>query len=146
MVEWQQVLGKPRESEELRHVYDQFGLTDPEKIKIYSDGAEYHCFFKVGVAICFMKDRVDSVDFYKHDKMYATVSSSLLPSGITPEMTGEEFVETYGEPSEKAGGFQQRMDIWLRWSDACIQVEFQERDWDTLHKKPWSSLTLFNPS
>ncbi|KAA8912281.1 hypothetical protein TRICI_003561 [Trichomonascus ciferrii] len=146
MVEWQQVLGKSRASEELRQIYDKSSLKDPETIRTYPDGAEYHCFFKVGVAICFMKDKVDSVDFYKHDKLYTTVPSSLLPSGISLEMTGEEFVGKYGEPSEKAGGFQKHMDIWLRWPESGIQVEFQERDWDAGQKKSWSGLTLFHPS
>lgn len=138
--DWRQDLGEPRNPENL---YNILGI--PDTTKKYSDGAEYLCFYRHGIALCYLNDILDSIDFYNYttgSSSYSTVGKDELPNNITLITTGKEFVSIYGEPREKGGGRQQNMDIWLRWSN--MEVVLDSKDWETAQDTTWKTITIYN--
>uniref|UniRef100_A0A060T1V0 ARAD1C27258p n=1 Tax=Blastobotrys adeninivorans TaxID=409370 RepID=A0A060T1V0_BLAAD len=133
-----QILGSP-ESTTIPQLVQLLG--DPDETKSYGS-VKYYCFYSKGIAIGVDKGRVDSADFYKGGR-YTCAPKELLPEWLAPEMTGKQFVETFGEPVEKGGGGKGGIDIWLRWKD--FQVDIKETDWDKAKDQPWTSVTIFEP-
>jgi hypothetical protein len=140
---WNQALGKHEDSAEIKQFLESLGITldDTEEKKTYKDGATYYCFYKLGVALCFTAKALSSVDFYKLNRRYSDVKPDLLPEGISLTSTGKELVDKFGEPLEKGGGRAKAMDIWLRWNN--LEIQINDRDWDTAKNCSWSSLTVF---
>ncbi len=99
---------------------------------------------------------LDSFDLYKNipnsmiQKRYTTVSETMLPGNLKLKTTSKELVENFGEPDEKGGGINNKYDIWLRWDKVKvdnitlgIQVEIDDRSWETAQNATWSSITIF---
>jgi hypothetical protein len=73
---------------------------------------------------------------------------------ITPETTGIQFVETFGEPDRKGGGAGPStgsIGIWCEWSRDGIMVEFGgdesrgPKAWETGKDAVWKVITIFPP-
>lgn len=123
---------------------------DQNTIKKYPPSTEYHCYFDLGIALCFEAGLLDSIDFYKEENnsaslpsaKYKTVSKDRVPVEIGYDATGKDLVEKLGEPLEKGGGSGKgQISIWLRWKH--VQVEIPTRDWDIAKDLKWSALTIF---
>lgn len=142
MTNWYQVLGKNLD-EVQRTLQENFHieLSAAEDIKEYSDGASYYCFYEKGIALCFINEHLDSIDFYRPaaTSRYKPVSDQLLPAEIKTNDTGKTLVQRFGEPTQKGAG---RIDIWLRWDSKQLEVQIPDRDWDQAKNKTWSSITI----
>lgn len=142
-------LGTPIESERHKELLFALSLLNDSKktVIVYKPSTEYHCYYEEGIALCFEKSQLDSIDFYKisgdrpSSSKYKSVLRSRLPEGIDYNATGKELVEKFGEPLEKGGGMSSKIDIWLRWKG--IQFEIPTRNWDLAKETGWSSFTLF---
>lgn len=73
---------------------------------------------------------------------------------ITPETTGKQFVEAFGEPDRKGGGAGPAtgsIGIWCEWSKDGIMVEFGgdesrgPKAWETGKDAVWKVITIFPP-
>lgn len=143
---WQQLLGKTRQ--EIEPLLDSslgISLNSAQDVKEYKDGATYFCFYDLGIALCFIKGRLDSVDFYsrtaRSNSQYSQVGEHFLPLDIVINDTGLSFVNKFGEPSEKGGA--NGINIWLRWAEAGLEAQFPTRNWDDAKNQRWSSITIY---
>ncbi|KAK9373908.1 uncharacterized protein V1513DRAFT_447934 [Lipomyces chichibuensis] len=150
-----------------------------ELIKRYGNDTIYVIYHAAGVALRFTKlsgtmstdlFELDSLELYNADERYAPVSESILPfKGITHSTTAQQFIQAYGEPTQKGGGLSQSLDIWLRWdpfdslstifpndssgSDRTntatyprqtgLEIQIDNRSWDSASNSKWKSLTLY---
>ncbi|KII93793.1 hypothetical protein PLICRDRAFT_405835 [Plicaturopsis crispa FD-325 SS-3] len=73
---------------------------------------------------------------------------------VTPETTGKEFVECFGEPDRKGGGAGPSagsIGIWCEWSKDGIMVEFGGDEargpqaWEKGKDAVWKIITIFPP-
>ncbi|KAH3674226.1 hypothetical protein WICMUC_003468 [Wickerhamomyces mucosus] len=138
---WFSIIGLERFSRELNDFLraKSVDLEAAEK-KIYGS-TTYYNLYQSGISICFVNLKLDSIDFYQIDKKFKSVDESLLPLEVKHTTTGKTLVEKFGEPLEKGGGFNDKMDIWLRWER--IQAEINDRSWETAHNSIWKSITIF---
>ncbi|KAK9457943.1 hypothetical protein V1511DRAFT_491291 [Dipodascopsis uninucleata] len=99
---------------------------------------------------------LDAIEFYAIDKNYSTVDAHLLPLDIKLDTPPDQLVATFGEPDGKGGGIKQSMDLWMRWDSLPLdmvqnlttkkiglEVQIDDRSWDTGSKSRWKSLTIF---
>lgn len=112
------------------------------KVKNYSDGVVYYCFFPRGVAISLQMGVVDAIELYQEDSEYGKVASESIPFPLESDSTGKDLVEKFGEPIEKGGGTKaQPIDIWLRWAN--FEITIKSRDWNEAQKIPWSTASIW---
>ncbi|KAK9469284.1 hypothetical protein V1512DRAFT_255902 [Lipomyces arxii] len=146
----------------------QDGLTEGV-IKRYGANILYILYRPVGIALCFEDDsktgqfHLAAIEFYNGSKGYSPTPEKLLPfKGINSITTAKDFVECYGEPSDKGGGVTQQFDIWMRWDvvaevtlweteisrsqgpqkSISMEVGIDDRDWDTASKGKWKSIIV----
>ncbi|KAK9344552.1 hypothetical protein V1522DRAFT_453062 [Lipomyces starkeyi] len=148
-------------------------------IKRYGNDTIYVIYHAAGIALRFTKPsdmtstdlfELDSLELYNADERYAAASASILPfNGIANSTTAQEFIQVYGEPTQKGGGFSQSLDIWLRWDpfdsistiisndgsgsdgpntttstrQTGLEIQIDNRSWDSASNSKWKSLTLY---
>ncbi|KAK9493883.1 hypothetical protein V1508DRAFT_438536 [Lipomyces doorenjongii] len=148
-------------------------------IKRYGNDTIYIIYYAAGIALRFTKlsgststdlFELDSLELYNADERYAPASESILPfNGLTNSTTAQQFIQAYGEPTAKGGGFSQSFDIWLRWDpfdsistiirndssgpdmtntttstrQTGLEIQIDNRSWDSASNSKWKSLTLY---
>jgi len=139
--EWLSVIGLGPKSQVLNEFLKlkNVDLATAE-IKTFKDTTLYNL-YENGLSFAFVDEKLDSIDFFQKDKKFKTVDSKLLPFGITNTSTGKNLLDIFGEPIEKGGGLNSRMDIWLRWD--TLQIELDDQSWDTAKDANWKSITIF---
>ncbi|CDK24321.1 unnamed protein product [Kuraishia capsulata CBS 1993] len=148
---WDELIGLSKEQCERSYLMRHTGGTfDQASLRTYSDGTSVYSFYEKGLSFGFLKDgTLDSIDFYNDKtsggvRAMKTVADSVpLPFGITKQDTGRSLVTKFGEPKEKGGGFNAKIDIWLRWDN--FQVDIDNKSWDQAPNSRWSAFTIYRP-
>lgn len=139
--EWLAVVGLPKGSPDLTRFLKSKGIDLAKgEERIFGD-TTLNNLHEDGISFAFVKDKLDSIDFFQIDKKFKPVKEELLPFGITETTLGKDLVEKFGEPLEKGGGINTKMDIWLRWGN--VQVELDDQSWETAKSAKWKSATIF---
>lgn len=141
---WVQIVGKSADDSGFQDILNKLGIELNEKSAencfISKDGATFD-YLSLGLSFYLIDGKLDSVDFYSISPKFSTVKPDLIPMGVRLEDTGKDLIMKFGEPLEKGGGMNAKMDIWLRWDH--LQVEINEKNWDSAASARWSSLTIF---
>ncbi|CCH43272.1 hypothetical protein BN7_2820 [Wickerhamomyces ciferrii] len=140
--DWFGTIGYSKESDEFNSLLKSIKLDlDTAEVREFKDSISYN-FYKDGLSFTFINGILDSIDFFIKDRKFKSINDDLeLPFEITKNFTGQKFVEKFGEPIEKGGGLNSKLDIWLRWNN--LQVEIDEQNWDAAQTANWKSLTIF---
>lgn len=144
--QWLEIIGLSRTSVRLLGFLESRNIKldhSETHIKKLPNSTTYYNIYSQGIALCFINDKIDSIDFYSADPKFKSIDESVvtLPFGIEKSYTGKTLVKKFGEPLEKGGGFSQKMDIWMRWDR--FQVDIDDRSWETANNAKWKSITLF---
>lgn len=139
--EWLDVLGLPQGSSELASFVESKGIDLANREERRFGNTTLYNLHQEGISFAFTKDQLESVDFFQIDKKFKPVKEELLPFGIMNSTLAKDLVEKFGEPLEKGGGINSKMDIWLRWAD--LQVEIDDQSWESAKDAKWKSITIF---
>ncbi|KAG7851265.1 hypothetical protein KL941_000934 [Ogataea angusta] len=135
--EWISLLGKNIEPVLLQ----RFGLDINSATKVVLRDCELYNFYDAGVSFVIINNKVDSIDFFFRNKSF-TPCQLALPYELDSGFSGKCLLEVLGEPSEKGGGTSSNINIWLRWKN--LQVELDDKSWETAKDALMKSLTIFN--
>lgn len=143
MVTWLELLGCSIESDLWKGKLRDVGVEHWESamIRRFSSDTILYNYHNEGISLCFVKDKLDSIDFFWKDQTFKPCQFTDLPFDLSRTITARELVEKLGEPEEKGGGINAKMDIWLRWKH--LQVEIDERSWEAAHNATCKSFTIF---
>ncbi|KAG7733256.1 hypothetical protein KL948_001759 [Ogataea haglerorum] len=134
---WKSLLGSEFEPVLLQRV----GLDIKNSTKVILKDCEIYNFYDDGVSFVIISNKIHSIDFFFRNKSFRPCQLA-LPYDLDSEFSGRRLLEVLGEPLEKGGGTSANINIWLRWKN--LQVELDDKSWETAKDALVKSITIFN--
>ena len=139
---WLSLIGLGKNSERLISFLNYYRINlSAGEIKVYNNQITLHNFYDKGISITFIKDAVNSIDFYQNHYKFQTVAIDMpLPFAITLDYSGEQFTAKFGTPNRQGGGHASE-DVWFRYHH--LQIDLNTTSWDRAHLSSWKAITIF---